>query len=196
MNTYRTTGSTRVDALLPMIDRFLKRTLSGKRYAHSRRVAQLCKAICCRYRLDPTVGCFVGLTHDLAREWSDEDLVELSQSDGEPFLPIEKERPLLLHGRACALFLAGRFGVYDPEVLEAVRYHTFGRSGYCDHGKALFLSDYLEPGRNFVTGTLRDSVLALPLNAAVRAIIDHAESRGKSLAEPTRAMYDELALKK
>ncbi len=193
MNTSRTNGSTRLDVLVPILDRFLKRTLSRKRYAHSKRVARLCEDICVGYRLDRMLGYFVGLTHDLAREWSDEDLVELAGSDGEPFLPVEAQRPLLLHGRAAALFLAGRFGVREPAVLEAVRFHTFGRPGYCDHGKALFLSDYLEPGRNFVTDRLRDTVLALPLSNAVRAIIDHAEGRGKSLAEPTRAMYDELA---
>lgn len=193
MNTSRATDSTGLRALVPVVGRFLKQTLSRKRYRHTVRVGRLCRDICVRYGLDPQAGCFTGLAHDLAREWRDEDLIELAGHDPHPFSALESERPLLLHGRAGAIFLAERFSVDNPEVLDAIRYHTFGRRGYGSLGKALFLADYLEPGRRFIGTEFRQAVLTLPLDEAVRAIVDHAVSRGKSLAEPTRAMYDEMA---
>jgi predicted HD superfamily hydrolase involved in NAD metabolism len=193
MNTSRATDSTSLDALIPVVERYLKQTLSRKRFKHTVRVGRLCRDICGRYGLDPEAGYFVGMAHDLAREWRNEDLVELSSHDAQPFSALEAERPLLLHGRAAALFLSERLGVTDGEVIDAVRHHTFGRPGFCALGKALFLADYLEPGRKYIDSEFRRKVLARPLDEAVRAIIDHAVSRGKSLAEPTRAMYDEIA---
>ncbi|WP_455381090.1 bis(5'-nucleosyl)-tetraphosphatase (symmetrical) YqeK [Salinispira pacifica] len=193
MNTSRITDSTALETLTPVIDRFLKQTLTRKRYKHSVRVARLCREICTRYGLDPAAGNFAGLAHDLAREWRDEDLVELAATDGQPFSDLERARPLLLHGRAAALFLSGRFGVDNENVLDAIRHHTFGRAGYPDLGKALFLSDYLEPGRKYSTAALREAVLGRSLDGAVAAVIEDAIAKGKSLAEATRAMYDEVS---
>lgn len=52
----------------------------------------------------------------------------------------------LLHGPAAA----ERLKDYpDAELLEAVRYHTLGHPGFGHLGKALYLADFLEPGRDF-----------------------------------------------
>jgi 2-amino-4-hydroxy-6-hydroxymethyldihydropteridine diphosphokinase len=54
----------------------------------------------------------------------------------------------MLHGPAAAAKLVS-LGETRTELLDAVRYHTVG----CDHwaraGKALYMADYLEPGRKF-----------------------------------------------
>ncbi len=50
------------------------------------------------------------------------------------------------HGPAAAE-AAARHGERDRGVLDAVRYHSLGYAGWDDVGKALYLADYLEPGR-------------------------------------------------
>ena len=52
----------------------------------------------------------------------------------------------LWHGPAAAA-LAARHGEKDAGVLAAVRWHTPGWRGWDEVGKALYLADYLEPGR-------------------------------------------------
>jgi HD superfamily phosphohydrolase YqeK len=55
---------------------------------------------------------------------------------------------LLLHGPAAAQRLE-REGYADRGVLDAVRYHTIGHKDLDDAGCALYLADFLEPGRTF-----------------------------------------------
>ena len=51
-----------------------------------------------------------------------------------------------LHGPAAAERL--RDGA-DPALLQAIRYHTIGHPSLDRLGKALYLADFLEPGRDF-----------------------------------------------
>jgi 2-amino-4-hydroxy-6-hydroxymethyldihydropteridine diphosphokinase len=57
----------------------------------------------------------------------------------------------LLHGPAAAALLRGA-GVADAELLDAVTYHTVGHPGLGRLGRALYLADFLEPGRTFDPG--------------------------------------------
>ena len=41
------------------------------------------------------------------------------------------------------------FNVTDPDVLNAIRYHTSGREGMSDLEKLIFLSDMLEEERSY-----------------------------------------------
>jgi HD superfamily phosphohydrolase YqeK len=52
----------------------------------------------------------------------------------------------LLHGPAAAERLKGEA---DEEVRRAVGYHTLGHPSFGRLGKALYLADFLEPGRDF-----------------------------------------------
>ena len=54
--------------------------------------------------------------------------------------------PALWHGPAAAA-LAAQHGERDEGVLAAVRWHTLGWRAWDEVGKALYLADYLEPGR-------------------------------------------------
>ena len=75
--------------------------------------------------------------------------------DAKPF-ELRKEAPpefkdwpdLLLHGPVCASRLRN-LGFVDEGILKAITYHTVGHPGLDDAGRALFLADFLEPGRNF-----------------------------------------------
>jgi 2-amino-4-hydroxy-6-hydroxymethyldihydropteridine diphosphokinase len=52
----------------------------------------------------------------------------------------------LLHGPAAAARLAA---AVDAEVADAIRYHTLGHPRLSELGRALYLADFLEPGRDF-----------------------------------------------
>jgi 2-amino-4-hydroxy-6-hydroxymethyldihydropteridine diphosphokinase len=54
----------------------------------------------------------------------------------------------VLHGPAAAACLQ-RDGESRTDVLEAVRWHTVGFADWARTGRALFLADYLDPGRTF-----------------------------------------------
>jgi 2-amino-4-hydroxy-6-hydroxymethyldihydropteridine diphosphokinase len=82
----------------------------------------------------------VGVLHDALRD-ADED--ELRRLTGDP------QRPLpTLHGPAVAELLV-RDGETRADVLEAIRWHTLGSAHWGRTGKALYMADFLEPGRPF-----------------------------------------------
>lgn len=52
----------------------------------------------------------------------------------------------VLHGPAAAERLGGSL---DPEMLDAIRFHTVGHPDLAPIGRALYLADFLEPARKF-----------------------------------------------
>lgn len=55
----------------------------------------------------------------------------------------------ILHGPAAAARLREE-GLDDEELLAAVTYHTLGHPGFGRLGRALYVADFLEPGRDFL----------------------------------------------
>lgn len=53
---------------------------------------------------------------------------------------------VVLHGPAAAERLKGQA---DERVLQAIRFHTIGHPSFDQLGRALYLADFLEPGRDF-----------------------------------------------
>ena len=85
----------------------------------------------------------------------------------------------ILHGPAVAARLSG---VADPELCDALRYHTLGWAGFGRLGKALYLADFLAPGRDFEREwraslaarmpAEMDEVLVEVLGARIRNLVD------------------------
>ncbi len=180
-----------VERTVTRLRAFLLRNLTTARVEHSLSTAEFCRNLSDRFGIGAERGLIAGLGHDIAREFPASEILALT--DGDPSVTdVERGKAVLLHGRAGAAMLRGRFGVLDEGILEAVRHHTLGRPGLGTLGKVLFVADYLEPLRKFIDDDFRISVLGLPLDEMVCAIIEHSERREKTLAPITRAMYDEL----
>jgi nicotinate-nucleotide adenylyltransferase len=174
------------------LDAFLARTLSPRRYVHSRAVAELCRQLCLRFGYDPEAGYFTGLGHDAAREMPEKELLAEALASGWPIDSYEKENPVLLHAPVSALILKRDFGVDDEEVLEAVRRHTLGSPALGLLGKILFVADYCEPNRKFIDERFRSACFSLPLDGMLVYILDNEKTRGHEPAPITREMYDIL----
>lgn len=81
-----------------------------------------------------------GRWHDALRDASTETLRTLGG---------DQERPVeTLHGPAAAAKLASE-GESRHDVLEAIRWHTVGQASWARVGRALYMADFLEPGRQF-----------------------------------------------
>lgn len=81
-----------------------------------------------------------GLLHDALRD-ADPELLRMVVPEEMGTLPAK-----LLHGPAAAERLR-REGVDDDLFLRAIAYHTLGHPSFDRLGRALYLADYLEPGR-------------------------------------------------
>ncbi len=81
-----------------------------------------------------------GLFHDALK---DAPLSELQALAGESV-----KEPELWHGPAAAAYLE-QHGERRSGLLDAIRYHSIGYLGWDRTGRALYMADFLEPGRRF-----------------------------------------------
>ena len=85
--------------------------------------------------------------------------------------------PAVVHAFNGAQEAALRYGVTDPEILDAIRYHTTGRPAMSDLERLIYLADMVEDTRTFDgAATLRALALAdfeQGFVAAVRTTHDH-----------------------
>ena len=117
--------------------------VSDKRLAHIMRVTELLDRWARELDLSPDEASEwhdVGRWHDAMRD-ADED--ELRHWAGEPSWPVT-----VLHGPAAARRLASE-GETRQDVLDAIRWHTLGNPAWARTGRALYMADFLEPGRPF-----------------------------------------------
>lgn len=82
-----------------------------------------------------------GRLHDALRDATEADLRAIVP---DPALPYG-----VLHGPAAAARLEAE-GERRASVLDAVRWHTVGSPAWDRTGRALFMADFLEPGRKFM----------------------------------------------
>ncbi|MFQ5704275.1 MAG: HD domain-containing protein [Gemmatimonadales bacterium] len=105
--------------------------------------------------------------------------------------------PKLVHGPAAAV-AAERSGETDAGILDAVRYHSVGFSGWDAVGKILYLADYLEPGRSFHTERHAAMIARVPrqfedvLRSVTTERISQQISRRFSLLPETVAFWNSL----
>ncbi|MCY4528241.1 MAG: bis(5'-nucleosyl)-tetraphosphatase (symmetrical) YqeK [Chloroflexi bacterium] len=112
---------------------------------HLRRVRKLARKLAKRHGVDRDASELGAACHDLARHMKPEDLLEEADRLEIPVHPMERRVPIMLHGPVAARWLERDGEISDPRVIEAVRYHTTGKSGMSDVSRVVFLADKLEP---------------------------------------------------
>ena len=118
--------------------------VSEKRLAHIQRVTSLLDewaAKLCLPADEARAWHDAGRLHDALRDASEARLRELAGDAAD--YAVE-----MLHGPAAAELMR-REGESRNELLDAVRFHTIGSRDWGRLGRALYMADYLEPGRKF-----------------------------------------------
>jgi 2-amino-4-hydroxy-6-hydroxymethyldihydropteridine diphosphokinase len=101
----------------------------------------------------------------------------------------------ILHGPAAAV-RAEQDGERRQDVLDAVRFHTIGCATWERTGKALYLADFLEPGRKFLLSERGFIAALVPKNfdlafrEAVRLRIEWSLKQGGELWPQTVALWN------
>ena len=103
----------------------------------------------------------------------------------------------ILHGPAAAAMLE-REGERRQSVLDAVRWHTVGHPEWDRTGRALFMADFLEPGRRFMHADRAFLVAQLPHNfdgvfrQAVRMRLEWTLREGNRMFEGTVRLWNSI----
>ena len=120
----------------------------GKRYFHTLGVAFTAASMAMRYGENVAQAQTAGLLHDCAKCLSDEKLLSICSKNHLEVTDVERRNPYLLHGKVGAYLGQKDYQIDDPDILNAITYHTTGRPGMSTLEKIIFIADYIEPGRN------------------------------------------------
>jgi len=127
----------------------LQSKLDAKRYAHSLAVAAEAGRLAAKYGADPAKARIAGLLHDVMKNQTAEYQLQLCAEFGIILDNIEKVTEKLLHAKSGAAYIEHRLGVTDPDLLNAVRYHTTARAGMSPLEKTLYLADFTSADRDY-----------------------------------------------
>ena len=127
--------------------RTLEQELNYKRFIHTLSVAGTAASLAMCYGADVQKAEMAGLLHDCAKCIDVRKMQRLCEKAGLEVSPYEKNSGSLLHSKAGSVLAAEKYGYTDPDLLNAIRYHTTGRPGMSLLEKIIFVADYIEPGR-------------------------------------------------
>lgn len=133
------------------IKKDLKEKLSKNRYEHSLRVANYCKRLAQIYKADENKAYLSGLVHDCAKNLEEYYMLN-KKVNSDIILNIEEKNNLKIqHAPIGAAVCKNLYGISDNEIISAVRYHTTARENMSLIEKILFISDKIEPNREYDT---------------------------------------------
>ena len=124
--------------------------LSEKRFHHSLNVEIKAIELSKLYGSDVEKVKVAAIAHDLAKAFSDEELIKMAQNYSIEIDEIQYNFPQLLHGYVAAHICSERFEIYDFDILNAITYHTTGRKGMSLLDKIIYLADVIETGRYLI----------------------------------------------
>ncbi|TQR19257.1 bis(5'-nucleosyl)-tetraphosphatase (symmetrical) YqeK [Psychrobacillus vulpis] len=127
----------------------MKDRMPLKRWEHTKGVATTAVYLSEKYGEDLEKAEIAGILHDVVKFAHKEWLKEIIIS--------EEMDPLLLtfhhelwHAPVGSFVAKNEFLIEDNDILQAIRYHTTGRAGMSKLEKIIYISDMIEPSRNFL----------------------------------------------
>lgn len=137
----------------------LEKYLPEQRFNHSLQVANLSLKIAKFNKLEhPERYYFAGLLHDLGKTYHKDSLdsVEFMKK----YFPEYMDLPKFAYHQFIGAYIAEHdFGVKDPLILDAIKYHCTGKDNMSEVGMVVYAADKIEPTRQFDSRWLINSCL-------------------------------------
>ena len=128
------------------IENDVKSVLSEYRFTHSLGVAKKAIELAKIYGVQEEIAKKVGIAHDIAKEMTDEEMIEYAKANNIRIDEIETVKPSLLHGKIGADIAAKKFG-FTQDMINAIKWHTTGRENMSMLEKIIYVADKTEENR-------------------------------------------------
>lgn len=126
----------------------ISQRMPEQRFKHVLRVTETAVKLAEKHRISTKDAETASLFHDIAKFMDKEKLrtVIVNEHLDITLLSFHHE---LWHGPVGAIIAQKEFDIENEDVLNAIRFHTTGRAGMSKLEKLIYVSDMIEPGRNF-----------------------------------------------
>ncbi|MTI81509.1 MAG: HD domain-containing protein [Firmicutes bacterium] len=121
--------------------------LSPIRFRHTVGVMETAVLLAKKYHVNVQKAQLAALLHDVAKDYPDEQLLQMAHEYGLDTDIVLEKFPALLHGPVGAALARQKLGITERDILQAVAVHTFGDVNLTDTAKILMVADAIEPGR-------------------------------------------------
>ena len=102
------------------------------------------------YGADLEKALTAGLLHDCAKGRGVKEQIRYCEKHGILLTEAELAMPALIHAKLGAYLAEKDYGITDPEILDAITYHTTGRPDMSLLEKIIYIADYIEPNRRII----------------------------------------------
>lgn len=127
----------------------LKKNLDDYRFYHSMCVAQQAVHLAEIYGCDKEKAYIAGLLHDVTKNYSEKEHLQLLKKFGIILTGTDKYTPKLWHGISGAAFCEKEIGITDSEIISAIRYHSTGKADMSLLEKVIYVADYTSADRKY-----------------------------------------------
>lgn len=187
----------------PFMDykRLLREKLDDYRFLHSLNVAESAQILAGKYGCNEEKAYFAGLVHDIMKNASEEEQLQIIKKGGIILSRTEKNNPKLWHAIAGEAYLRTEAAITDSEILSSVKYHTTGKAGMSLLDKIIYVADYISAERNYPdVNVMRELALTKGLDEAALYALKYSFtslSKQERLIHPDSVeYYNELIINK
>ena len=162
----------------------IRSMISEHRWIHTMGVRSTAVRLASRFGASVLKAAAAALYHDCAKDMSVREMRKIMTQEYRCGDEEILRSTALMHGPVGAVVARDRFGITDPEVLDAIRYHTTGRPGMTLLDLVLFVADAIEPNREDYPGLsemrrLAEQSLALAALESLRRTVEFVTAQGK-----------------
>ena len=133
---------------LKLLQKQMKEELSDDRFEHTIGVMYTAESLAMRYGVDMTKAAVAGLLHDCAKCIPNAQKLKTCKKHDIEITEMEEKNPSLLHAKLGAYMAETAYGVEDPEILSAIKWHTTGKPDMSMLDIIIYMADYIEPNRD------------------------------------------------
>ena len=133
---------------LKYLQKQMKEALSEDRFEHTIGVMYTAESLAMRYGVDMTKAAVAGLLHDCAKCIPNAQKIKMCKKNDIEISEMEDKNPSLLHAKLGAFLAEDLYGVDDPEILNAIKWHTTGKPDMTMLDIIIYMADYIEPNRD------------------------------------------------
>ena len=135
----------------------VKENLSEKRFKHSEGVVKRAIEYAKVYNVDIETVKLVAISHDIAKELSEEEIEKYIKEYNIEIDEVEKRNNNLLHAKIGSYICKNKFG-FTQDMANAVKFHTTGRENMTILEKVIYLADATEENRKYCSSVYVDLI--------------------------------------
>ena len=135
----------------------VKENLSEKRFKHSEGVVKRAIEYAKVYNVDIETVKLVAISHDIAKELSEEEIEKYIKEYNIEIDEVEKRNNNLLHAKIGSYICKNKYG-FTQDMVNAVKFHTTGRENMSILEKIIYLADATEENRKYCSSFYVDLI--------------------------------------